>query len=54
MHIGAPAIATVKAGDMVQRGQPLAAAPDGLGVPVHASITGQVAEVGEHITIRRS
>lgn len=54
MHIGAPAVATVKAGDMVQRGQAIAAAPDGLGVPVHASITGQVAEVGDFITIRRS
>lgn len=54
MHIGAPATATVAAGDMVTRGQLIATAPDGLGVPVHASITGVVAEVGESITIRRS
>lgn len=53
MHIGAPAVPRVKQGDMVQVGQEIAAAPEGLGVPVHASVTGQVVAVGDSIVIRR-
>ena len=54
MHIGAPAQPTVKVGDSVKRGQPIGGVPEGqLGVPIHASIDGVVAEVGEHIRIER-
>ncbi|MDR0576168.1 MAG: SLBB domain-containing protein [Candidatus Accumulibacter sp.] len=45
-HIGAPALACVKPGEAVRRGQCVGEAPAGaLGVPVHASIDGVVAEV---------
>ena len=44
-HIGAPARPVVRAGDRVQRGQVIAAAAEGLSVPIHASITGTVTEV---------
>ncbi len=44
-HIGAPAVCAVRKGDRVTRGQVVAAAPQGLGVPVHASICGIVTEV---------
>lgn len=44
-HIGAPARPVVRAGDHVQRGQVIAAAAEGLSVPIHASITGTVTEV---------
>lgn len=53
MHIGAPAKAVVQVGDLVQRGQVIGAAPDGLGVPVHASVHGTVTSVGDEIVIRR-
>ena len=48
-HIGAPAKPVVKAGDRVQKGQLIAAAADGLSVPLHASITGKVAEVTDKL-----
>ncbi|MDP7111635.1 MAG: hypothetical protein QGH45_06720 [Myxococcota bacterium] len=52
--MGAPAQPTVKVGDSVKRGQPIGGVPEGqLGVPIHASIDGVVAEVGEHIRIER-
>lgn len=41
-HIGAPAKAIVFPGDTVKAGQLIAAAVDGLSVPVHASIDGKV------------
>ena len=41
-HIGAPAVAAVKAGDMVERGQVIAAPASGLSVAIHASISGRV------------
>ena len=44
-HIGAPAVAAVKVGDKVSAGQVIANAPEGLGVAIHASITGTVEEV---------
>jgi len=53
-HVGAPARAVVAAGDRVQEGQVIGAAPEGLGLPVHASIDGQVVEVTDVITIRRN
>jgi Na+-translocating ferredoxin:NAD+ oxidoreductase RnfC subunit len=50
-HIGAPALATVAPGDSVQPGQKIADAPEGLGVPIHASIAGEVVDVSDHIRI---
>ncbi len=45
-HIGAPAVPTVKKGDVVNAGDMVAAACDGaLGVAIHSSITGKVKEV---------
>lgn len=54
MHIGAPAEACVAVGDQVTVGQEIGRAPDGLGVPVHASVAGEVAEVSDHVVIRRT
>lgn len=53
-HVGAPAVASVRAGQRVELGQEIGAAPDGLGVPVHASLTGTVTAVGDEVVIRRS
>jgi len=44
-HIGAPAKAIVKAGDMVKTCDLIAQAADGLSVNIHASIDGKVVEV---------
>lgn len=44
-HIGAPAQAVVAKKDNVTRGQVIAQAAQGLSVPVHASICGEVADV---------
>lgn len=44
-HIGAPAQAVVAKKDRVTRGQVIAQAAQGLSVPVHASICGEVADV---------
>ena len=52
MHIGAPARAVVAVGDRVEAGQVIGAAPEGLGVAVHASISGTVTEVGSDVRIR--
>ena len=41
-HIGAPSLPTVKVGDAVKAGQVIAAAGNGLSIPQHASIDGQV------------
>ncbi len=46
-HIGAPAKAIVFPGDTVKAGQMIAAAVDGLSVPVHASIDGKVTAVND-------
>lgn len=46
-HIGAPALAIVKAGDKVERGQVIAEPGKGLSVAIHASISGKVMEVNE-------
>lgn len=46
MHIGAPAVATVKVGDMVTAGDVIGEIKEGaLGARVHASITGKVSAV---------
>ena len=53
-HIGAPSLPLVKEGDAVTKGQPVAAAAEGLSVPQHASIDGQVTLVDhEKIIIER-
>ncbi|MHC5056865.1 MAG: electron transport complex subunit RsxC [Planctomycetota bacterium] len=45
-HIGAPAMAVVKKGDTVARGQPIAEAGGFVSVPYHAPVSGKVVEVG--------
>ena len=54
-HVGAPAVATVKVGDSVQRGDMIAKTPENLlGTTMHASISGKVTEVTpERIVIER-
>ena len=52
-HIGAPALAAVKAGERVHEGQKIGNVPEGLGVAIHASIDGVVETVNEkEIVIR--
>ncbi|MDD3360501.1 MAG: 4Fe-4S dicluster domain-containing protein [Hespellia sp.] len=46
-HIGAPAKAIVKKGDMVTTGQMIGQPADGLSVGIHASISGKVTDVGD-------
>lgn len=46
-HIGAPAQAVVKVGDMVEENQVIAEAGKGLSVCIHASIDGRVMDVNE-------
>lgn len=55
-HIGAPAQAVVKTGDSVKVGQVVGQVEDGkLGVPVHASIDGVVADVTDkYVVINRA
>lgn len=51
-HIGAPAVAVVKTGDRVKRGDIIGEIPDGaLGARVHASISGVVVSVGTEVVI---
>lgn len=54
-HIGAPAIALVKVGDVVSHGQVVGEIPEGsLGARIHASIDGTVIQVTpQTITIRK-
>lgn len=55
MHIGAPAVPVVKAGDRVSQNQLIAVCPpDAMGAAVHASIGGVVTAVGDRITIREA
>ncbi len=52
-HIGAPAVALVKAGERVRPGDCIGEIPEGaLGARVHASIEGVVTEVGGSIAIK--
>ncbi len=53
-HIGAPAVAAVRTGDRVTEGSLIGTAPEGLGVPIHASIPGRVVEVTDHVVIERA
>jgi len=53
-HIGAPATPVVRAGEHVSLGQCIAKAPeDKLGADYHASIAGEVIEVGRSIKIKQ-
>jgi Na+-translocating ferredoxin:NAD+ oxidoreductase RnfC subunit len=55
MHIGAPSVPVVQAGDMVAEGQLIAKIPEGaMGANIHASISGKVVSVGERIIIERT
>lgn len=47
-HIGAKAVAAVKAGDRVNKGQVIANAAQGLSVNIHASVSGTVDEVTDN------
>ncbi|HMM22813.1 MAG TPA: electron transport complex subunit RsxC [Selenomonadales bacterium] len=47
-HIGAPCTAVVKVGDLVKKGQVIAEAQAFVSSPVHASISGKVAEIAEY------
>ncbi|MBF0274874.1 MAG: SLBB domain-containing protein [Nitrospinae bacterium] len=51
-HIGTKAEAMVKPGDIVGKGDMIASIPEGkLGANIHASISGKIESVGEHIII---
>lgn len=52
MHIGAPAVPTVKVGDRVTAGQLIAGIPEGkLSAALHASISGKVASVTDQAIV---
>ncbi len=54
-HLGAPALATVKAGDEVQAGDCIGEIPPrALGARVHASIPGRIRAVGQSVSIQRA
>ena len=53
-HIGAPASAIVKAGDMVTKGQMIAEPGKALSVGIHASVNGLVTEVNEKYIVIES
>lgn len=50
-HIGVPAIPIVRSGETVTKGQPVAAAAEGLSVAIHASIDGKIMEMTEKYLI---
>ena len=50
-HIGAPAVAIVKAGDKVECGQMIAEPGKGLSVAIHASISGTVVETSDKYVV---
>ena len=47
MHIGAPAIPTVKVGDLVKVGQVIAEAAGFVSSPIHASVSGKVRKIDD-------
>ncbi len=49
MHMGAPCVPVVKAGDMVTVGQYIGEAQGHFSVPIHASVSGRVKAVTEHL-----
>jgi Na+-translocating ferredoxin:NAD+ oxidoreductase RnfC subunit len=53
-HLGVPAVALVKPGDQVKKGDLIGEIPEkGLGARVHASIDGKVGSVGETVVIKQ-
>ena len=52
MHIGAPSAPCVNKGDVVRLGQVIAEPVGGLGLPVHASVSGTVVAVEERQQLR--
>lgn len=46
-HIGAPAAPIVKIGDSVDRGQVIGVVENGLGAPIHSSVSGKVKDIVE-------
>lgn len=52
-HIGAPAKPVVTQGEMVEKGQVVSAAADGLSVNIHASISGRIVAVGDRYLVIR-
>lgn len=48
-HIGAPAVATVKVGDTVKKGQKIADAGGFVSAPVHATVSGTVTKIEEYL-----
>ena len=48
-HIGAAAKPVVKVGDSVDKGQPIAASASFLSASVHASVSGQVVDIADHV-----
>lgn len=54
-HLGAPCVPAVSVGDSVGTGQLIAAPAEGtLGAPIHSSISGRVAEIGQNRIIIES
>ncbi|NLC33068.1 MAG: electron transport complex subunit RsxC [Clostridiales bacterium] len=53
MHIGAPSNPIVKKGEQVLLGQVIAEAVGGIGIPVHASVSGTVTDVSAKIMMRK-
>ncbi len=53
MHIGAPSKPIVKVGDRVLMGQLIAEPVGGIGIPVHASVSGTVKAVAERPMMKR-
>ena len=49
-HIGAPCTPTVKVGDTVDKGQIIGVVEQGLGCPVHASVSGTVSAIEDILT----
>ena len=53
-HLGVPAVAVVKPGDQVKKGDLIGEIPEkGLGARVHASIDGTVGSVGETVVVKQ-
>lgn len=50
-HIGKPAVPVVKQGDKVEQGQLIARADGEISANIHASISGQITEIENHIEI---
>lgn len=49
MHMGTPCVPTVNIGDAVMVGQCIGEAQGGFSVPIHASVSGTIKAIGEHL-----